>query len=79
MAGRSLLQQVLEQQEELGEPGMGFTWSRRMNWGNLWMGFTIRPKKFSRSWAVICFTCEMVVDSGVVDRVDDGSTTGRPC
>ena len=27
-----------------------------MNCGNRWIGFTIRPKKFSRSAAVICFT-----------------------
>ena len=32
------------------------SWRRRMNCGNLWMGLTIRPKKLSRSWAVICFT-----------------------
>ena len=34
------------------------SWSRRMNWGNLWIGFTINPKKLSLSAAVICFTCK---------------------
>ena len=33
-----------------------FTWSRRMNWGNLWTGLTMRPKNDSRSCEDICLT-----------------------
>ena len=32
------------------------SWRSMMNWGNLWIGFTIKPKKFSLSWALICLT-----------------------
>lgn len=34
-----------------------YTWRRRMNWGNLWIGFIIRPYKVIRSLLVSCRCC----------------------
>lgn len=38
------------------------TWSKRMNWGNLWTGLTMRPKNDNRSWEDICLTYEKSLD-----------------
>merc|ERR1712051_170884 len=39
-----------------GGVSLSKSWSKRMNCGNLCTGLTIRPKKLTRSCAVICFT-----------------------